>query len=377
MSKIAPDQEFTAGPLRKPRVLVAPLDWGLGHATRCIPIIYELLDQDASVWLAGEGPQAELLQAEFPLLPLLPLQGYGVRYSRQGRHFTRTILAQLPRIGRRINQEHRWLQAMMQQYSFDLILSDNRYGLYHPHASCILITHQLQIQHHWGNVVKQLLRHWHYNRIRRFEECWIPDLPIPNDLAGELAHPATMPGTPVTYIGHLSRLQPASDNVRQGHLFISLSGPEPQRTLFEEKIIEQISHYAGTAVIVRGLPQASRLIPSTGDIRFYNHLSSREYAAEMQKAQWVISRSGYSTIMDIARMGKQSILVPTPGQSEQEYLSRYLQQKQWALAGDQHTFDLPHLLAQAQQFPYSIPAFKENRLGEEITRVIEKVKGRG
>jgi len=376
MSKIAPDQEFTTGPLRKPRVLVAPLDWGLGHATRCIPIIYELLEQDASVWLAAEGPQAELLQAEFPGLPLLPLQGYGVHYSRRGRHFTRTILAQLPRIGRRINQEHRWLQARMQQYSFDLILSDNRYGLYHPDAFCILLTHQLQIQHRWGNAVKQLLRRWHYSRIRHFDECWIPDLPIPDDLAGELAHPATMPGTPVTYIGHLSRLQPASDNIRQGHLFISLSGPEPQRTLFEEKIIEQVSHYAGTAVIVRGLPQASRLIPSTGDIRFYNHLSSQEYAAEMQKAQWVISRSGYSTIMDIARMGKQSILVPTPGQSEQEYLSRYLQQKHWALAGDQDTFDLTHLLAQARQFPYNIPAFKENRLEEETTRVIEKVKGK-
>ncbi|MFT3677950.1 MAG: glycosyltransferase [Chitinophagaceae bacterium] len=376
MSKIAPDQEFTAGPLRKPRVLVAPLDWGLGHATRCIPIIYELLGQGASVWLAAEGPQAELLQAEFPELPLLPLQGYGVRYSRQGRHFTRTILAQLPRISRRISQEHRWLQIMMQQYDFDLILSDNRYGLYHPGAYCILITHQLQIQHHWGNSIKQLLHRWHYNRICRFQECWIPDLASPDDLAGELAHPAVMPNIPVHYTGHLSRLKPVSADIQQGHLFISLSGPEPQRTLLEEKIIEQVSHYAGTAVIVRGLPQASRFIPSTGDIRFYNHLNSRDYASEMQKARWVISRSGYSTIMDIARMGKQSILIPTPGQTEQEYLSRYLQQKHWALAGDQDTFDLTHLLAQAQQFPYNIPSFKENRLGEEITRVIEKVKGK-
>ncbi len=283
MSKIAPDQEFTAGPLRKPQVLVAPLDWGLGHATRCIPIIYELLGQGASVWLAAEGPQAELLQAEFPGLPVLPLQGYDVHYSRQGRHFTRTILTQLPRISRRISQEHRWLQAMMQEYAFDLILSDNRYGLYHPQAHCILITHQLQIQHHWGNKVKQLLRRWHYNRIRHFQECWVPDLPSPDDLAGELAHPAVMPNTPVYYIGHLSRLEPISADIQQGHLFISLSGPEPQRTLLEEKIIEQISHYVGTAVIVRGLPQASRFIPSTGDIRFYNHLDSRDYATEMQK----------------------------------------------------------------------------------------------
>jgi UDP-N-acetylglucosamine:LPS N-acetylglucosamine transferase len=157
-------------------------------------------------------------------------------------------------------------------------------------------------------------------------------------------------------------------------LFISLSGPEPQRTLLEEKIIEQIIHYAGTAVIVRGLPQASRYIPSTGDIRFYNHLDSRDYAAEMQKAQWVISRSGYSTIMDIARMGKESILIPTPGQTEQEYLSWYLQQKQWALAGNQDTFDLNELLAEAKRFPYNMSAGKENRLKEEITRLVERYK---
>lgn len=374
MSKIAPDQEFTATPLRKPRVLVAPLDWGLGHATRCIPIIYELLEQGASVWLAAEGAQADLLKTEFPDLPILPLRGYEVRYSRQARHFTRTILTQLPRISRRINQEHHWLKAMMQQYHFDLVLSDNRYGLYHPDAYCILITHQLQIQHHWGNKVKQLLRRWHYSRISRFRECWVPDLPRPDDLAGELAHPAAMPDIPVYYIGHLSRLKPVTTSILPRHLFISLSGPEPQRTLLEEKIIEQISHYEGTAVIVRGLPQASRFIPSTGDIRFYNHLDSRDYAAEMQKAQWVISRSGYSTIMDIARMGKESILIPTPGQTEQEYLSWYLQQKQWALAGNQDTFDLNQLLAQAQQCSYKMPAFKENRLREEITRVIERFK---
>lgn len=374
MSKIAPDQEFTAAPPRKPRVLVAPLDWGLGHATRCIPIIYGLLEQGASVWLAAEGAQADLLQTEFPDLPILPLQGYDVRYSRHARHFTRTILTQIPRISRRINQEHRWLQAMMQQYHFDLVLSDNRYGLYHPGAYCVFITHQLQIQPHWSKKVKQLLRRWHYSRINRFRECWIPDLPIPDDLAGDLAHPATMPGIPVYYIGHLSRLKPVTTSILPRHLFISLSGPEPQRTLLEEKIIEQISHYAGTAVIVRGLPQATRFIPSTGDIRFYNHLDSRDYAAEMQKAQWVISRSGYSTIMDIARMGKESILIPTPGQTEQEYLSRYLQQKQWALAGNQDTFDLNQLLAQAQHFSYKIPAFKEHRLREEITRVVEKLK---
>lgn len=374
MSKIALDQEFTAGPLRKPRVLVAPLDWGLGHATRCIPIIYELLRQDAAVWLAAEGPQAELLQTEFPGLPILPLQGYGVRYSRQGRHFTRTILTQLPRISRRIDQEHRWLQARMQEYSFDLVLSDNRYGLYHPRTHCILITHQLQIQPHWSNKIKQLLRRWHYNRINRFQECWVPDLASPGDLAGELAHPPTMPTVPVHFIGHLSRLNPVAADIKEGHLFISLSGPEPQRTLLEEKIIEQISHYAGTAVIVRGLPQASRFIPSTGDIRFYNHLDSHNYAAEMQKAQWVISRSGYSTIMDIAAMGKQSILIPTPGQSEQEYLSQYLQQKHWALAGNQDTFDLNQLLAEAKQFPYNVSAFKNNRLREEITRLVEKYK---
>lgn len=370
MSKIAPDQENTNSTLRKMRVLVAPLDWGLGHATRCIPIIYELIKQGADVWLAADGAPAHLLHSQFPQLPLLPLQGYHVRYSKRPKQLTATILAQLPRISRRIGQEHTWLQQQMKEHAFDIIISDNRYGLYTPGAFNILITHQLQIQHSWGKWVMGLLRRWHYRRIGRFQECWVPDLTGQHSLAGQLSHPAIMPNTPVHYIGHLSRLQPVAASVQPGHLFVSLSGPEPQRTLLEEKIIDQVSHYPGTATITRGLPHASRLIPSTGDIRFYNHLPADEYAAEMQRAEFVISRSGYSTVMDIARMGKKSILIPTPGQPEQEYLGKYLQEKQRALCFDQHSFELTAALQQAKEFSYQLPAYDDTLLAKHVQRIV-------
>ena len=160
-----------------------------------------------------------------------------------------------------------------------------------------------------------------YGFINRFSECWIPDEENENGLAGQLSHPALLPSIPVHYLGILSRLKKLDMEEKKRHLFISLSGPEPQRSSFEEKIIQAIAHYNGTATIVRGLPGEAVLIPSTNDILFFNHLPSDELNKEMQKAEYVISRSGYSTVMDIVTLGKKSILIATPGQTEQEYLA--------------------------------------------------------
>jgi UDP-N-acetylglucosamine:LPS N-acetylglucosamine transferase len=133
---------------------------------------------------------------------------------------------------------------------------------------------------------------------------------------------------------------------------ISLSGPEPQRTLLENKIIHDIGHYNGTATIVRGLPGETTLIPSTNDIRVYNHLPAAEMNKEIQRAEYVISRSGYSSVMDMVIMEKRSVLVPTPGQTEQEYLAKYLNGKKIALCISQKEFALQDALLKASRFEY-------------------------
>ncbi len=345
-------QEQAVNQWGKTRILVAPLDWGLGHTTRCIPVIYELLKQDLEVWLAGEGTQEILLKNEFPNLRFLPLKGYRIRYDTSPIGLFWSVIFQVPRILKTIKQENNWLKKIVSEYQFDAIIADNRYGLYHSTVPTVIITHQLWIKTPFGNWCDYLLQKINYRFINRFTRCWIPDEEKENGLAGELSHPAAMPAITAHYTGLLSRLKKKNNAEIKNHLFISLSGPEPQRTILEDKVISDISLYHGTACIVRGLPGASTLIPSTNKIRFYNHLPVEEFNKEMEMADYVISRSGYSTVMDIVTLGKKSILIPTPGQTEQEYLAKYLTQKKIAFCIAQKKFSLSGSLQKAIAFDY-------------------------
>ena len=335
------------------KLLVAPLDWGLGHATRCVPVIRDLLKNDCEVWLAGEGAQEKLLREEFPSLPFLPLKGYRIKYGKSG--LTGKILLQVPSILRSIKEENKWLKEQVSNHGFDAVISDNRYGLYNEKVFSVLITHQLNIKTSFGKWSEKILQQWNYKLINKFNECWIPDDKGENNLAGELSHPIKLPSIPVKYIGPLSRFtsfSPLGDGGIKGHLLIILSGPEPQRTILENKVIDQIVNYPATATIIRGLPGEKNIIPSTNTIHFYNHLSSEELIREAMKAEFIISRSGYSTIMDIACVKKKSILIPTPGQTEQQYLAVHLMKKQFALCIDQKGFSLGKNIEEARNFEY-------------------------
>lgn len=330
------------------KLLLAPMDWGLGHATRCIPLVKALLEQGCRVSLAGEGLQQALLREEFPDLPFLELSGYRVRYSSIS--MMGKILFQVPKILKSIKAENRWLAGVINKQGFDIIISDNRYGLYNKNAYCIFITHQLNIKTNMGKWSERILNHWNYQFINHFNECWVPDEEGEDNLAGDLSHPEKMPSIPVKYTGLLSRFEKNTIPVIKNHLLVLLSGPEPQRTLFENKIIDDIVYFNGTATVVRGLPTALNIIPSTNSIRFYNHLPTDELQNEIEKAEWVIARCGYSTVMDIAVMQKKSILIPTPGQTEQEYLARYLMKKKFAFCMKQKEFSLKKAIEKAVSY---------------------------
>ena len=334
------------------KLLVVPLDWGLGHATRCVPIIRELIKNDCEVWLAGEGAQEKLLREEFPYLPFLPLKGYRIKYARNG--LTGKLLMQIPSILRSIKDEHKWLNEQVNKFGFDTVISDNRYGLYHKKIYSVFITHQLKIKTGLGKWSEGILQKWNYYLINKFNECWIPDEEGENNLAGELSHPGMFPSVPLKYIGPLSRFEKKDIEHTKDHLLIILSGPEPQRSILENKIIDQIVNYSGTATIVRGLPTEKNIIPSTNSIHFYNHLSSEELNIEAMKAEFIISRSGYSTVMDIAAMQKKTILIPTPGQTEQEYLANHLMKKQFAFCLNQNDFSLLKSIGEARRFEYHL-----------------------
>jgi len=332
------------------KLLIAPLDWGLGHATRCIPVIHSLLTIGCDIYLAGEGSQEVLLRKEFPRLPFLPLKGYRVNYAASG--ITGKVFLQIPGILRTIKKEHEWLQEQVNTYGFEAVISDNRYGLCNKRIHSVFITHQLTIKSPLGKWSERLLQTWNYHFINRFDECWVPDEEGEKSLAGELSHPGTYPSVPVKYTGLLSRFEKKTGMEKKGHLLVLLSGPEPHRSLLENLLKEQIAGYAGTVSFVRGLPLETENPSSSSLAVFYNHLPAAQLQLEMEKAEYVISRSGYSTIMDLAVMKKKSILIPTPGQPEQEYLAKFLEHKHFALFIQQKDFLLLPAIEKARSFQY-------------------------
>ncbi|HJS54182.1 MAG TPA: glycosyltransferase [Chitinophagaceae bacterium] len=334
------------------KLLLAPLDWGLGHATRCVPVIRELLNNQCEIWLAGEGAQEKLLREEFPSLPFLPLKGYRIKYAKSG--LTGKLLLQIPSILGSIKEENKWLKDQVKKNQFEAVISDNRYGLYHEKIFSVFLTHQLSIKSVWGGWTEKILQQWNYKFINRFDECWIPDHQGDDNLTGSLSHAVKLPSIPVKYIGPLSRFKKNNIERIKDHLLIILSGPEPLRTIWENKVIDEVTNYNGTITIVRGLPGEKDIIPSTNAIQCYNHLSSAQLNDEAMKAEFIISRSGYSTVMDIASLQKESILIPTPGQTEQEYLARHLMKKKFAFCVSQDDFSLLKNIEEARRFQYRL-----------------------
>ena len=357
-----------------PRILVAPLDWGLGHATRCIPVIYELISQGADVWIAGEGAPVVLLKKEFPQLPFLPLKGYRIQYANSRIGLFWSLIRQVPSIIHTIKHENNWLIKAVHEHGFDAVISDNRYGLYHQFIPSIFITHQLRIKSPFGRLSELILQKRNYKYIKKFTECWVPDIEQGDGLAGELSHPLVKPTIPVYYTGILSRLKSLPVTTQKRHLFISLSGPEPQRSQLENLVIRDISMYNGTVTMVRGLPATAEILPSTNDLTFYNHLPAEAFSLEMQKAEYIISRSGYSTIMDIMQLGKKAILIPTPGQTEQEYLGYFLEKKEYAACVRQQNFSLDRILMKAADFKFEPPLTPANNLPALVASLLQKIK---
>ena len=219
-----------------------------------------------------------------------------------------------------------------------------------------------------------LVRNINYAYIRKFNACWIPDEKNENNLAGKLSHPKRFPKPPVQYLGPLSRFHYTGIEQQKNHILVVLSGPEPQRSILENIIVQKISQHNGTATVVRGLLTASNFIPSTNNIKFHNHLPAEELNAEMEKAEFVISRSGYSTVMDIARLNKKSILIPTPGQTEQEYIGKYLSASGKVLCIEQKNFALLDAIEKAKNFSYTpFPEYNDVHFKKTIKDFVGKI----
>lgn len=333
------------------KVLIAPLDWGLGHATRCIPIIKAFKQLNITVVLAAEGHQAALLLKEFPELTILPLTGYRVHYAKSRLLLLFSLILQIPKLYKTIKAEEAWLKKVVEENQIDLVVSDNRFGLHHPSVPSVFITHQLIIKapYQW---IEYIFRRINYYFVNQFTACWVPDMIANPGLAGKLSHPAVMPKLPVSYMKLLSRFTRVTC-ATQYTFGIVLSGPEPQRTILENKILIDLEAFTKPVVFIRGLPSAATPLEVPAHVKVFNHLNTHELAAELQQADFIICRGGYTSLMELLAIDKKLIVVPTPGQTEQEYLGELLMTTKRLMLISQSEFSLEDIYAKAQNFTYS------------------------
>ncbi len=328
------------------KILVAPLNWGLGHASRCVPLVHRFLAEGHEVILGGDGESLTLLRKHFPKLRYVYLAPLNLRYSR-GKRQVWAMLRAIPQLIGWAIKDHAILKSVLREEHIDQIVSDNRFGLYvnrrsqtEPPVETVYITHQLHIMLPKGwKWLEPLAARLHARIYTRYNKVWVPDFadPVAN-LSGELGHPVSLfPSSlsKIEYIGPLSRLTP-TDKIADYEVVAVLSGLEPQRTLFEKELLARYQDTAQSVLIVQGLINRPNTRIKRGKITIVPHVDDAELTAALMGAKHIIARSGYSTIMDLNALGLLSPkvrdthplieLIPTPGQPEQEYLAaRFLE----------------------------------------------------
>jgi len=330
------------------RVIVAPLDWGLGHATRCIPIIRQLKALACDIVIAGSGPSLALLKEEFPSCPIFELPAYQPRYPGRRGSMVFAMASQLPHFLKVINQERRALDALIRNVGAAAVISDNRFGCFSSRVPSVFITHQSNIlmpkRFGW---LSPIVRRANIQAMKRFTNIWIPDYPGEKGIAGELAHFPTAISKRLTHIGLLSRFDRQPPDQKEFDLAVVLSGPEPQRTILEEIIHPQLRESGLRYHLVRGIfDQRGSSLPDSSD-----YLTTESLQKLLNASEVVLARSGYSTVMDLAVLGKKAILVPTPQQTEQQYLAEFLSRRRLVYCTQQHDLNIKEDFLKARQYP--------------------------
>ena len=339
------------------KILVAPLDWGLGHATRCVPIVKEFLRQGAEVELAVVKANAGFFREVFPELRQRVAPGYNVVYPKYGFNMALWLLKNSAHLNAVMRYEKRYAEEMVERHGYDVLFSDNRFAFFSKKAYSVYMTHQRRIAFPPAVAALEGVGvRWHRARMRNFDEVWVPDVEAAPGYAGALSHlPALrgerasrgVGGAPaVRFVGPLSRFDEIAGSLKAGSLnahelpagglkagslnagkyrvVAVISGVEPARTQFENRLRDILRDVPGEHLMILGKPQAPRRHWTEGNIEFVTHLPTGEFARAVRDADWVISRGGYSTVMDMAYLGAKCIFVPTPGQYEQVVLARAL-----------------------------------------------------
>ena len=313
------------------RIFLSPLNWGLGHASRLIPIIKHLEAQGHTCIIGAELRSSELLRKAFPHLIHEHLPGFNVRFS-SGKNQWLKLLFQIPKFLYWKRKENHLTKRLIHKHHIDLIISDNRYGVKSKVVPSILITHQTAP--YLGSVfsfLRPIIAKTIGNWITSFDQCWIPDITENPSVSGILSE--SVPLRNNTYrIGLLSRLNPSilkkvlNEEIPTADILVILSGPEPHRSQLEKLILKRFKNDQFKVILLQGKPEFNAENKQVGKITLIPHCTDSFLYYLMIKSAHIICRSGYSTIMDLFAVDRKAMLIPTPGQYEQEYLAQHLTQ---------------------------------------------------
>ncbi|MGD1945819.1 MAG: glycosyltransferase [Croceivirga sp.] len=308
------------------RVLIAPLNWGLGHATRCIPIIQALVLHGFEPIIASDGVALKLLRKEFPQLQSFALPSYDIKYAEKGKHFKLKMIWDSPKVLKTIAKERKATKRLVKAHQIEAIISDNRLGVRYKKVPSVFITHQLNVLS--GNTT------WfsskaHREVIKKFDVCWVPDVAGKPNLTGKLGH-LKKAAFHIEYLGPLSRFQKEALPIKYD-VMILLSGPEPQRGMLAKQLLKELKQFRGNVLFVKGKIEAEKCIETlhfkNAKVYVHNYMQSQELQTAINSSEIILCRSGYTTIMDLAKLEKKAFFIPTPGQYEQEYLAQRLHKK--------------------------------------------------
>ena len=348
-------------------ILVSPLDWGLGHATRLVPVLRNLEKQEHHLIIGVNDLTSDFLRAQFPDAAFYPVPSYQIKYAASDSAFA--LLKLIPKIIKAKSAEHKWLKGFVKEKPVDLIISDSRFGFYHSSIPSVIISHQLNLQYPkslslFGKYAQRINERW----LKKFKQVWVPDS-TDHFLSGKLSESKAFESV---FIHPQSRLIPSesANPVGEDYVLVILSGPEPQRSKLEGLILNQAENIDKKLVIIGGKPHEKDKRKDLGEVIYFYHLEDKEMATYIQNASLVVSRSGYSSIMDYYTLScRQVFFIPTPGQPEQVYLAQRMKELGICDFSSQKEFNLESIIKTSSKWKGFVFEGKETNFENLLNQV--------
>ncbi len=334
------------------KILFAVHDWGLGHATRSLLLIRALVERgDAVTVMIAPGPGMDLLRSELrDACEFIEERDIPKPFSRHPAIFYLRMSLDMPRVFALFRHEQKLTENLVAQRGFGRIVSDSRFGVWSRAAPSFCILHSLrQLVPFRPRWLEREVERGQWRLLRGFTQILVPDAEADGGLSGELGHdPAIDWGEDrLRYIGPLSGVQ-RMDVPEDIDCFFSISGVEPHQSMLTECVIAALPKLDGRIVVTLGKPQQAGKVRTIDGAQVHGYLDRHAQAQMLNRARVVVTRSGYTTLMELAELGKRALFVPTPGQSEQEYLARFHRERGHVWSSTQRDLDIPRDLRRAK-----------------------------